>query len=69
MKNILIQLTYILVRVVCGIVLPLVEGEDKLGAGDQAQGGGREGQDVVPENKNCYLDVYTRETYSVRQEN
>jgi len=39
--------TSILVRVVGGVVLPLVKGEDKLGAGDQAQGGGREGQDVI----------------------
>ena len=53
MKNILIELTYILVRVVGGVVLPLVKGEDKLGAGDQAQGGGREGQDVIPEKQNC----------------
>jgi len=39
--------TGILVRVVCGVVLPLVQGQHKLGAGDQAQGGGSEGQDVI----------------------
>ena len=42
------NIPYILIRVVCGIVLPLMQGQDKLGAGDQAQGGGGQGQYVVP---------------------
>ena len=39
---------YILIRVMCLVVLPLVQGEDKLAAGDQAQRSGSECKDVKP---------------------
>jgi hypothetical protein len=35
----------------CLVVLPLMQCEDKLAAGDQAQCGGSEGEDVIPEDQ------------------
>ena len=43
---------YILIRVMCLVVLPLVQGEDKLAAGDQTQRCGSKGEDVVPKDDN-----------------
>ena len=53
----------------CGVVLPLVQGQDKLGAGDQAQGGGGEGEDVVPDEDACLVCLYLVNTHNVRHEN
>jgi hypothetical protein len=43
-----VYFAYILIWVMCLVVLPLMQGEDKLAAGDQAQRGGSEGEDVIP---------------------
>ena len=65
------NIPYILIRVVCGIVLPLMQGQDKLGAGDQAQGGGGQGQYVVPadDGRRYQILIFIIFTYRVRQEN
>ena len=62
------SVTYILVRVVCGVVLPLVQGQHKLGPGDQVQGGGSQGQDVIPGLDIDSMACLVQSTYSVRQE-
>ena len=41
--------SYILIRCLGGVVLPLVQGQHKLGASDQAHDGDDEGQHVIPD--------------------
>ena len=68
-----VYFAYILIRVMCLVVLPLMQCEDKLAAGDQAQCGGRKGEDVIPEDQSdgefFYFHRVVIFTYSVKHEN